>query len=238
MFLSIVIALYNEEGNIVELTDRIYSAMDKARIPFELIYVIDGSDRTYELAQAEQSKRKNLILDHYPTPRGFRTAFVKGFSLANPAATHILTLDGDLNHRPEEIINLVQAMQEKKVDIVVGSRYIEGGKVERLALWKRGISVVANVIIKWVWKLDLKDKTSGYRLYKKEVIDSLVPRAFSPGFEFLFELLILARKQNYAVVEIPILFITREHGESKFRLGKTMKGYAKLLYWDLVKRRY
>ena len=238
MFLSIVIALYNEEGNIVELTDRIYSSMSKTKIPFELIYIIDGTDRTSELARAEQLKRENFVFDSHPAPRGFRKAFVKGFSFVNPDATHVLTLDGDLNHRPEEIINLIEAMKNQNADIVVGSRYVSGGKVERLALWKRGISMVANSIIKWVWKLDLKDKTSGYRLYKKEVLNELVPQTFSVGFEFLFELLILARKKKYFVVEIPILFITRERGESKFRLGRTVKGYTKLLYWDIIQRRY
>jgi dolichol-phosphate mannosyltransferase len=229
MFLSIVIAIYNEQGNVKELTERIYSSMDKLDVPFELIYVIDGKDQSFEIIKEIQKTKSNLILDHSPNLRGFKNAFVKGFQLINPSATHILTLDGDLNHRPEEIKNLLSAMEQKHADLVVGSRYTSGGQVKRLAFWKRAVSTFANFVIELLWKIKLKDKTSGYRLYKKEVIEKTVPLCTSGGFEFLFEIILLSRRFNYKINEVPIIFITREHGESKFNLFRTISGYLGLM---------
>ncbi len=238
MFLSIVIAIYNEEGNVRELTERIYSAMESLKVPFELIYVIDGDDSSFDILNEMKKSKKDLILNKSNKKRGFKKSFVEGFKLANKKATHILTLDGDLNHQPEEIINLVKKMDSARSDIVIGSRYVKEGKVEKLALWKRGISLLANFIIKILWKLDVKDKTSGFRLYKKEVIDKVTPLCRSDNFEFLLEILILSKIINYKANEVPITFKAREKGESKFDVIKTIKGYMKLTWMYFVKRPY
>ena len=99
MLLSIVIAVYNEESNVKELTERIYSSMKSLKIPFELIYVIDGNDNSFQILRKIQNSKNNLIIDYSKKLRGFRIAFVKGFSLINKKATHVLTLDADLNHQ-------------------------------------------------------------------------------------------------------------------------------------------
>ena len=140
MFLSVVIAIYNEEGNVIELTKRIYSSLEKLNIPFELIYVIDGEDKSYEILKDIKEKKNNLILNHSLKLRGFKNAFVQGFKLMDLRTTHVLTLDGDLNHQPEEFFKFLDKMKRNDSDIVIGSRYIEGGKVEKLMLWKRAVS--------------------------------------------------------------------------------------------------
>jgi len=229
-FLSIVIAIYNEEDNVRELTERIYGSMNLLKIPFELIYVIDGTDKSFAILKEMQKSRKNLILDHSPKLRGFKNAFVKGFSLADKKATHILTMDGDLNHQPEEIKNLLKEIEITNADMIIGSRYFKEGKVEKLALWKRAISIFANFAMKVIWNLKVKDKTSGYRLYRKEVIDKVVPLCRSNNFAFLFEILVLARSLRYKIKEVPIIFKARERGESKFELWKTTKGYLALIF--------
>lgn len=231
MFLSIVIAIYNEKENVRELTERIYKSMNALNIPFELIYVIDGTDGSFEILRniKEEKKAENLILNHSEKLRGFRNAFVKGFSLANKKATHLLTMDGDLNHQPEEIEKLLREMNLSNAKIVIGSRYVKKGKVEKIALWKRIVSVGSNTVIRIVWGMKIKDKTSGYRLYKKEIIDKIVPRCKSNNFEFLFEILVNAIKMKYKIKEVPIIFKPRKGGESKFQLLKTSKGYLKLM---------
>jgi dolichol-phosphate mannosyltransferase len=231
MFLSIVIAIYNERENVRELTERIYYSMKELAIPFELIYVIDGTDGSFEILKQlkEERKTENLVLNHSEKLRGFRNAFVKGFSLANKKATHILTMDGDLNHQPEEIEKLVREMDSSSAKIVIGSRYTKKGKVEKIALWKRAVSVGSNAVIRIVWGIKIKDKTSGFRLYKKEAIDKIVPKCKSNNFEFLFEILINAIKMKYKIREVPITFKPRKGGESKFQLWKTSKGYLKLM---------
>lgn len=229
-YLSIVIAIYNEEENVKKLTERIYRSLDVLKIPFELIYVIDGTDNSYNILKGIAKSKKNMKLNYSQKLRGFKNAFVKGFSLVNKKATHILTMDGDLNHQPEEIKNLIKTMEITNSDIVIGSRYIKKGKIEKLELWKRFISLFANFIIKFIWKINVKDKTSGFRLYKKKVIDGIIHLCKSDNFEFLFEILMVSNKFKYKIKEVPIVFKTREKGKSKFKLWKTTEGYIKLMF--------
>jgi dolichol-phosphate mannosyltransferase len=229
MFLSIVIAVYNEEENVSELTNRIFSCMVSLKIPFELIYVVDGTDKSIDILRCFSKDHTNLILDYSPKLRGFRNAFVKGFSLINKDATHVLTMDADLNHQPEEISSLLKKMASSNADIVIGSRYVKKGKVDKIECWKRAVSILANFIIKAYWGLSIKDKTSGYRLYKRKVIAAVVPLCKSQNFEFLFEILINSVRKNCIIVEVPIHFKPRKAGESKFQLWKTSKGYLKLM---------
>ena len=229
MYPSIVIALYNEKENAEKLTQRLISAMRKLSIDYEIIYIIDGNDGTYELLKSQFGKDKNIKQDHHENPRGFRNPFVKGFELVSKKATHVLTMDGDLNHLPEEIKNFIVCMKNEQPDIIIGSRYIQGGSIDNLSLTKRMISKFANRVMKIFWKIDIKDKTSGYRLYKSHIVKSLYPLTTSSNFEFLFEVLILAKKKRYTIKEIPITFIAREKGESKFVLWKVCYGYIKLL---------
>ena len=170
-----------------------------------------------------------MVLDYSSAPRGFKRAFVKGFGLVNPKATHILTMDADLNHRPEEIMDLIRETDRTGSEVVIGSRYVKTGRVERLALWKRAVSVFANLVFRILWGLRVKDKTSGYRLYKKEVIEKIVPLCKSSNFEFLFEILILANRLGYKISEVPIVFQARKSGKSKFRLFKVVGGYISLI---------
>ena len=236
MFLSIVIAVYNEKDNIKELTDRIYKSLGSLKIPFELIYVIDGTDGSFEITKNIKESKDNLIINHSPKPRGLKNAFVKGFSLVDKNATHILTMDADLNHQPEEIKDFISAVETTGGDIIIGSRYIKNARIEKLKLPKRAISKFSNFVIKLLWNMKIKDKTSGYRLYKRRIIDKVIPLLKSKNFEFLFEILILSSHFGYKIIEIPIIFKAREKGESKFELFKTMSGYLKLVFWYFLRK--
>ena len=180
--------------------------------------------------------KKNLKVDHSSKKRGFKKAFIKGFSLIDSRTTHILTMDGDLNHRPEEIIKLVRNMERANSDIVIGSRYISNARVENLTVWKKGISVFANLVIKFFWNLEISDQTSGFRLYKTKVIREVMPKCKSTNFEFLLEILIVAKKLGYKFSEVPIKFQGRTSGESKFEILKTIWGYKRLV--SLYPNRY
>jgi len=230
MFISIVIAVYDEEKNVKELTERIYNSMQKLKIDFELIYVIDGTDNTYNILRNMQKTHKNLILFYSQKRRGFAAAFKKGFKAINPKATHILTMDGDLNHQPEEIHLLIKKMKDTNADIVIGSRYIKGGQIDKMPLWKRIVSAFANIVLQLRFGLKIKDKTSGYRLYKCKVIDSIIDNLKYKNFEFLMEILIKAKEKGYKIVETPIRFKMRIYGKSKFQFFKMIIQYIKLFF--------
>jgi SAM-dependent methyltransferase len=146
-------------------------------------------------------------------------------------------MDGDLNHQPEDIRTLIDKFFFTDADIIIGSRYLKEGKIEKLALWKRLISIFANFVIKILWNLKIKDKTSGFRLYKRRIIEKITPLCKSNNFAFLFEILILSRLFKYEIEEAPIVFKARERGKSKFDLWKTIKGYFALMWRYLLRKK-
>ena len=226
--LSVVIAAFNEESNIEELTLRIDKALKTYKIPYELIYVIAGTDNTIKIAY-ELQKKLPITIFYTPQPGGLGYDFKKGFAAVSPSAQYVLTMDADLNHHPEEIPLFLKKIKEKNADIVVGSRVIEGGITENIPGWKRFVSKIANTVFKLITNIPVQDKTSGYRLYKNKVIQQIAPEIHSKNFEFLMEILIIAAKKKYVITEIPITFTYRIHGKSKMNFIKTAMGYAKLL---------
>jgi len=230
--ISIIICLYDEEENVEELTRRIYTSV---KSPFELIYAVDGEDGTRDLIIKKMNNSKNKIKISYSRKRrGFKNAFMAGYKLVDKKSDRIVTLDGDLNHRPEEIKKLLRAVM-KNTDIVIGSRYLveESKKVLKnrasSSHCKRAISVFANRMLNGLFRTNIEDNTSGFRAYKKKKLDGIISGCNeSENFEFLFELLLLARRNDYKIIEVPITFKPRTKGKSKFGLLETMTGYARL----------
>ncbi len=234
MYLSIVISLYNEKENVLELTKRLINSLNALGLSFEIIYVIDGDDGSYEILKKHVGS--NVILDYSKKCRGFKNSFLRGFSLVNRKSEFVLTMDGDLNHQPEEIVKLIKVINSSGSDIAIGSRYVFDGRIENLSLWKRWLSKIANLVTILFFDLKIKDKTSGFRIYKKKVIDAIAFKCISDGFEFLFEIIVRARRKGYKIVEIPIIFKAREKGKSKFKVIKTIRGYVNLLFMDVLGR--
>lgn len=221
MKLSIVVAMYGEADNVEELTERIVKSV---KVPYKIIYVIDGNDGTLEKVQKLKERYPQIIYNYSPVRRGFKNAFHIGFNMVSDDTTHILTMDADLNHQPEEIHRLLG----QEADIVIGSRYVDNGVVVDIPHYRRLISKVANYFMKVIFKVKARDKTSGLRLYTRKAA-SLMQRVKSNGFEFLFEILYLATKEGYTIKEVPITLTKRKYGVSKFNHFKTAINYLKLV---------
>jgi len=226
--LSVVIAAFNEQDNIKDLTTRIEKTLKSNNVPYELIYVIAGTDNTVKIAQ-ELQKTIPIKIIYDSQPGGLGNDFKKGFSAVSPSSKYVLTMDADLNHSPEEIPLFMKCMEADQSDIIIGSRYIKDAKLLNMPLWKRFVSKLANITFSIMLSTSIKDKTSGYRLYKHKILQNLASSFKSRNFEFLIEMLMIALKNKYKIQEIPITFNYRIYGKSKMDLFKTAKGYAKLL---------
>ena len=228
-YLSIVIAAFNEEENIKDLTIRIGKALRSIHVPYELVYVIAGTDKTLAIVKQLQKNMPQIRYHYSQQPGGLGNDFKKGFSMVSSNSTYVLTMDADLNHQPEEIIHFLEAMKRTNADIVIGSREAKGAHATSIPAWKRFVSHIANMVFTVITFIRIKDKTSGYRLYKNEIIQKIAPKITSKNFEFLMEILLVAQRSKYHMVEIPITFTYRIHGKSKMNLLKTGCGYLKLL---------
>lgn len=228
MKISVVIAAYDERENVVALTRRLGATLDT--IPsceWEVLYVVEGTDGTREALEALRPEVPGLRLLYQERPSGLGAAFRRGFAAVPPDADLVVTMDADLNHSPEELPRLVAAARDRDLDILIGSRFVHGGSIEGTPAWKRALSGTMNVVLRWLWGLPVRDKTSGYRVYRASALRRLAFRL--DDFAFLPELLVAARSAGMALGEEPIHFVYRVHGRSKMAILRTIRSYAALL---------
>jgi dolichol-phosphate mannosyltransferase len=228
---SVVIAAYNECENIGPLTERLIRTLD-AFTPgaWELIYIIEGTDATCSIAQSFAAARPEIRVFCGSEPSGLGAAFRRGFAAIAADAEVAVTMDADLNHQPEEIPELIAALVRNGADLVVGSRKAAGAVAEGTPPWKRLLSNTGNRIMRRLLRAPVDDQTSGFRVYRPEVLRAVT--FTNNGFAFLPEILIGAHSLGFRIVEIPIRFIYRKQGQSKMRILPTA-----LSYFSLFRRR-
>lgn len=235
MKLAVVIAAYNEEGNIGPLTSRLVQTLGAMGMCWTLIYVIEGTDRTCEIAKQFAAERPEIQIIYNQQPSGLGGAFRHGFNAVPEDAGLVITMDADLNHQPEEIPSLVHAAIDANVDIVIGSRRLDQSRTEGSPLWKTATSVIVSFLMKELFNVPVRDMTSGYRVYRAEFLRRI--RFCNDDFAFLPEILIIAGAMGGSMVERPIHFIFRTAGVSKMRLWTTARSYVRLFTRFILGRR-
>jgi len=239
---AVVIAAYDEVDNIRPLCERLLTSLRaQPAVAFELIFVVEGSDGTAGVLGELAAAAPEIRTIEPPVARGLGAAFRLGFAAVPQDADRVVTMDADLNHAPEDIPRLVAALEQRKAEIVVGSRLVAGGVVIGMPIWKGLLSRSVNEVIRRLFATGVRDQTSGFRVYRAAALRSL---AFAnDGFAFLPEILTLATRQGYRVVEEPITFTFRKRGESKMRISPTAVSYIAYLgahlrdYWRRGRRR-
>ena len=236
MRVSVVIAAYDEVETIIPLTRRLDAALtsipDCSR---ELIFVVEGRDGTRETLADLTAEVPGIRILYGEAPSGLGAAFRRGFDAVTEDAEVVITLDADLNHQPEEIPKLLTVLRDADADVVVGSRFVAGSRVDGSPLWKRCLSGVANPVMRRLYGLQVLDVTSGYRLYRAAVLRDV--RYLSNTFSFLPELLIRINTAGYRIIEEPIHFIARRQGTSKLPFWLTSWSYFALFAARLSGRR-
>ncbi len=228
MKLSVVIAAYNERENVLPLTRRLVDTLRAMpSVSWELVFVVEGTDGTREALETFRGEVPSLRVLWAREPAGLGAAFRKGFAAVSADSDLVVTMDADLNHQPEEIPRLVEASIRTGADVLIGSRFVPGGRIEGTPAWKRLLSGSMNVAMRFLWGLPVRDKTSGYRVYRASALRTLQHRL--DDFAFLPELLIQAHRQGLRLAEEPILFRYRVHGVSKMGILKTSRSYLSLL---------
>ncbi len=208
--ISVVIPTYNEAGNITILLEHIL-AFD---LPLEVIVVDDNSpDGTAELAESLGDPRVRVL--RRVGVRGYGSAVLTGFREAlRSQSSLIIGMDSDFSHNPDMIPILVQAAE--KADVVIGSRYCLGGGTDNWPMHRQLLSWVANRYVRAILGIPVGDSTSGYRCYRREVIERMdLDSIRSEGYSFLVEVLYRSFLEGVRIKEIPIRFVDRLRGKSK-----------------------
>jgi len=200
--LSIVIPVYNESDKIVGNLKECLRVCKSFKMPFELIVVDDGStDGTGKLIRAFAKKRFNVKSISYKRNKGkghalrYALKFVKNDLVA--------FIDADLELHPSQLKDFMKIMKREKCDVVVGSKRHPDSKLDYP--WHRKfLSNGFYLLNKVLFGLPLKDTQSGIKLFKKKVLDNVFPRIVVKGYAFDLEVLVVANKFGYKIVEAPI----------------------------------
>jgi dolichol-phosphate mannosyltransferase len=216
--IGVILPTYREEDNISKLIDSI----EDLKLDASILVIDDSSpDRTAEIVQEKQIKYKNILLCVRPKKSGLGTAITDGFkyflSLKQPPK-YVITMDADYSHNPKDIPQLLSKMHESECAIVIGSRYVKGGKIEGWPFTRKIISRTANSIARFSLSLKLHDCTSGFRCYSTKFLREAITSLHSHTYEIQIETIRQATLRNFCLKETPVLFVNRKIGKSKLSL--------------------
>jgi undecaprenyl-phosphate 4-deoxy-4-formamido-L-arabinose transferase len=216
--LSVVIPVYNEEAGLQALFARLYPALDALRVPYEVIFVNDGSrDRSAALLREQFQARPDVTrVILFNANFGQHIAIIAGFERVR--GERVVTLDADLQNPPEEIGKLLAAMD-------AGADYVGGVRVEREdAWWRRTSSRLMNRLRERITRIRMSDQGCMLRAYSRDIVDAVAAArevsTFIPALAYTFA---------HHPVEVDVLHEERAAGESKYSMYKLIR-----LNFDLV----
>lgn len=224
----VIIPTYNERPNLESLT-RAILAVDPA---IRVLVVDDNSpDGTGDLAERLAQETGRVEVLRRPGKMGLGSAYKAGFAFALAHGyTHMVEMDADGSHRPEDLGQLLAAAGE--ADLVIGSRNVPGGRIEGWTLPRRLISKGGSLYARAMLGLRPRDCTSGFKCFRREVLEALdLDAVRSTGFGFQVEMNYLCQQAGFRVVEVPIVFPDRLAGRSKMSSRIFLE--ALVLVWRL-----
>ena len=208
----VVIPTYNESDNIPLLIEQILAIP----LGMHVIVVDDNSpDGTGKIVDAIADKEPRVHCVHRPAKLGLGTAHIAGMRHAMSLDLEpILTMDADFSHDPKYIPNIIAGLQTN--DVMIGSRYVSGGGMEGRDLKLRFVSWGANFFARMMLGVKANDCTSGFRAYRRAVLDSIdLDHIFSNGYSFLIELIWFCQARGWRIGETSIVYQDRRKGTSK-----------------------
>ena len=209
--LSVVVPTFNERDNVTVLFRRLEATL--AGIPWEVVFVDDNSpDGTWEVVRglARQDPRVRCI--RRIGRRGLSGACIEGILASS--APYAAVIDADLQHDEAQLPKMVGLLQSGEAELVVGSRYIEGGSADSFNRQRAGASALATEVARRVLKVEIADPMSGFFMIRRDRFEQLAPQLSTQGFKILLDIVATAQGK-LRTVEVPFVFGARQHGESK-----------------------
>lgn len=211
----IIIPTYNESENIELIINKILLLNDSNDILVVDDNSPDGTSNIVSDLKKENIDRIFLIVRG--AKLGLGSAYKEGFKWAlNKNYSYIFEMDADLSHNPSEIINLKELLIKRDSDVAIGSRYLEGVSVVNWPLSRIFLSYFANIYVRIITGMPVKDATSGFIGYTNESLSSLnIDNIKFNGYAFQIEMKFKLWKKNFKLREHQIIFVNRKSGKSK-----------------------
>lgn len=209
--LSVIVPTFNEHDNIELLFHKLETALQG--VAWEVVYVDDNSpDGTWEAVRALASRDSRVRCIRRIGRRGLSGACIEGILAAS--APFAAVIDADLQHDETQLAKMLGLLESNAADLVVGSRYIEGGSADSFDRQRAGISAFATALARRVLKVEIADPMSGFFMIRRDRFEQLAPQLSTQGFKILLDV-VASAQGGLRIVEIPFKFGSRLHGESK-----------------------
>jgi dolichol-phosphate mannosyltransferase len=214
----LILPTYDEAENIEAIVRAAGAVLaGEASEGYRVLIVDDGSpDGTGEIAERLAAEHEWVKVLHRSEKQGIGPAYLAGFRHAlAQGAGYVMEMDSDFSHDPADLAKLLAAVHAG-ADLALGSRYIPGGGVSDWGLLRRFISEGGSTYARIVLGLRIRDLTGGFKCFRRETLEAIdFDSVRSRGYAFQVELTYRAVRAGFAVVEVPIVFRDREHGQSK-----------------------
>ena len=231
----VVVPTYNEAQSIRPIIERIRRAVPDA----DVLVVDDGSpDGTGRIADELAANDKRVTVLHRPAKAGLGAAYLQGFDRAlDGGYDAVVEIDADGSHDPAELPAMLALLESRPADLVIGSRWVDGGQVVNWPWARRAISRSGNRYARWMLRSRIRDLTAGFRVYRASALRGL-DRAVvsSQGYCFQVELAWRIEAAGGVVVEHPIAFVERTTGRSKMGAGIVAEALVRVTTWGVTSR--
>ncbi|MDX1943576.1 MAG: polyprenol monophosphomannose synthase [Saprospiraceae bacterium] len=229
----VIIPTYNEKENIARMVETVLSL----ERPFHILIVDDGSpDGTAQIVkELQQTYPDSLFLIERSGKLGLGTAYITGFKWGlQRGYEYFIEMDADFSHNPKDLPRLRAACSEQNADVVVGSRYVKGGKLENWPFDRIFLSYGASLYVRLITWMPVKDPTAGFVCYRRQVLETIdLDKIRFVGYAFQIEMKYAARLLGFKIVEIPITFSDRVEGSSKMS-----KSIVREAIWGVLQMRW
>jgi dolichol-phosphate mannosyltransferase len=209
--LSVIVPTFNERDNVTTLFQRLETAL--AGVAWEVIFVDDNSpDSTWDVVRGLAGRDHRVRCIRRIGRRGLSGACIEGILASSAPCAAVI--DADLQHDETQLPKMLALLQSEAVDLVIGSRYIEGGSADSFNKHRAGASALATGVAQRVLRVEIADPMSGFFMIRRDRFEQLAPQLSTQGFKILLDVVATARG-DLRVKEIPYTFGSRLHGESK-----------------------
>jgi dolichol-phosphate mannosyltransferase len=230
----VVIPTYNEAENLQIVVERLLAAVPDT----DVLVVDDGSpDGTGRIADALSEVDHRVGVLHRREKAGLGAAYLHGFAVALELGYDVIgEMDADGSHQPEELPKLVAALAD--ADLVIGSRWVPGGRVVNWSRFRTGLSVGGNLYARALLGIPVHDVTAGFRLFRADTLKAIgLESVQSVGYCFQTDLTLRTVRAGLRVREVPIAFVDRERGVSKMDRRVALESLHRITIWGLAERR-
>ncbi len=217
MNLAVVIPTYNEKETLPSLIEKLFDEIRPLVEELHVVVVDDSSpDGTADIARNLGVKFNKISVIQRPAKMGLGAAYKDGFNhiLEKLDSNLIVQMDADHSHDPAEITNMIEKITD--YDFLIASRHVPGSSIVGWGSRRQVTHSVAGVVAKLSAKIDIKDSTSGFRMFKREALEKIeFDKIQSDGFAFQIEVLYQLKKIGMRGLEVPTRFVNRREGKSK-----------------------